>query len=212
MIYLIGAPPRCGKTTLAKKLSKKIGAPWISCDTLCAITRIYTPKKEWHKKYPYYFLRKENKTKSNDDFYNTYSATEIIKALKKQSQTTYDAIDTIIACEIADKNDYIIEGYHITPTFSEKMIKKYGKQNIKTIFLTKFDENKFALDVHKSTTPNDWLIRSTKEKQTFIKVGKMISLYSKYFKKEAEKFNFKFLNMDMNFNEQIDNAIKYLIK
>lgn len=212
MIYLIGAPPRCGKTTLAKKMSKKTKISWISCDTLESIAKIYIAKKDLEKKCPYSFLRRKNGARNNDDFYNTYSSAKIVGVLKKQSEIAHDIVDVIIDCEIDNKNDYIIEGYHITPSFAYGMIKKYGKQNIKAVFLTKFDENKFALDVHKSTTPNDWLIILTKKQETFIKVGKMISLYSKYFKKEAEKYNLKFFNMDTNFNEQINNAIKYLIK
>ena len=34
MIYLIGGPPRCGKTTVASKLSLDTGIPWVSTDTI----------------------------------------------------------------------------------------------------------------------------------------------------------------------------------
>lgn len=91
------------------------------------------------------------------------------------------------------------------------MIKKYGKQNVRAVFLTKFDENKFAKDVQKSTTPNDWLIVLTKKQETFVKVGKMVSLYSKYFEKEAKKFDLRIFNTDNHFTDQISSAIKYLI-
>lgn len=211
MIYLIGGPPRTGKTVLAKKLSKKTKIPWLSCDTLDAITQESTPTNKWREKYPYSFLRRKGKMRGNDEFYRTYSSAKIISVLKKQARSVYDAIDTAIACEIADGNDYIIEGYHIMPSFAQKMIKKYGKQNVRAVFLTKFDANKFAKDVHKSTTPNDWLIVLTKKPETFVKVGKMVSTYSKDFEKEAKKFGLQVFNTDTNFNEQINNAIKYLI-
>lgn len=212
MIYLIGAPPRCGKTTLSKRMSKKYKIPWISCDTLNSITQEHTPQEEWEKKYPYSFLRKKGKlSRSNDAFYNTYSPKKIISVLEKQAKAVHKAIDITIACEIADGNDYIIEGYHISPGFAHKMIKKYGKQNIRAVFLTKFDENKFAKDVRKSTTPNDWLLVLTKKQETFVKVGIMVSEYSKYFEKEAKKFGLKVFNTDTKFTNQINNAIKYLI-
>jgi len=211
MIYLIGSPPRCGKTTLAKKMSKQAKIPWLSCDTLDAITQELTPKDKWQKKYPYSFLRKKS-GRNNDEFYNLYSANKIISILKKEAMAVYGAIDTVIACEIADGNDYIIEGYHIQPSFAKKMINKYGEQNVRAIFLTKFDENKFAQDVHKSITPNDWLIVLTKKPDTFIKVGNMVSVYSKNFEKEARNCGLKTFNMDTHFNDQIDRAIQYLIK
>lgn len=212
MIYLIGAPPRCGKTTLAKKMSKQTKIPWLSCDTLDSITQAYTPKEKWREKYPYSFLRKKSKASNNDDFYNTYSPAKIISVLKKQAQTVYDAIDAVIACEIADGNDYIVEGYHIVPSLVQKMIHKYGKQNVRAVFLTKFDAPKFAIDVHKSTTHNDWLIVLTKKQETFVKVGEMVSLYSQYFEKQAKKFDLQVFNTDKNFNSQISSAIKCLIK
>ena len=46
MIYLIGGPPKCGKTTLAKKLAGKYQIPWISADTLQNIVWAYTPKEK----------------------------------------------------------------------------------------------------------------------------------------------------------------------
>lgn len=211
MIYLIGAPPRCGKTTLAKKMSKQTKIPWLSSDTLDAITQEYTPAKNWKKKFPYSYLRRKVKTRNNDYFYNTYSPTKIVSVLKQESKTVHKAIETVIACEIADRNNYIIEGYHILPSFAQNMIKKFGKNKVRAVFLTKLDENKFVEDVQKSTTPNDWLIVLTKKQGTFVKVGKMVSTYSKDFEREAKKFGLKVFNTDINFNGQINSAIKYLI-
>ncbi|PIZ96919.1 MAG: hypothetical protein COX80_00125 [Candidatus Magasanikbacteria bacterium CG_4_10_14_0_2_um_filter_33_14] len=210
MIYLIGAPPRCGKTTLAKKMSKQNKISWLSSDTLDSVVQTHTPKEEMEKKYPYSTLRKKGKAINNDTFYETYSSQKIMNVLKQEAKAVYKAIDTVIACEIADGNNYIIEGYHIVPSFAQKMIKKYGKQNVKAVFLTKFNAEKFAKDVIKSKTPNDWLLVLTKKPETFLKVGKMVSLYSQYFEKEARKNSLEVFNMDKKFNQQINKAIKYL--
>jgi len=139
MIYLIGAPPRCGKTTLAKQMSRKTNISWLSSDTLDSIAQEYTAGKNWKKKFPYSHLRRIAKTRDNDDFYSKHPSTKIINLLKKQAQSVQTAIETVIACEIADGNNYIIEGYHIVPSFAQKMIAKYCKQNVRAIFLTKFD-------------------------------------------------------------------------
>jgi len=45
MIYLIGGAPRCGKTKVAKQLSKKLGIPWISADSLEGVVAAYVNKK-----------------------------------------------------------------------------------------------------------------------------------------------------------------------
>lgn len=57
MIYLIGGPPKCGKTTLAKKLSKELGIQWVVSDTLQVVVREYVSKyvskEEIDKLYPH---------------------------------------------------------------------------------------------------------------------------------------------------------------
>ena len=80
------------------------------------------------------------------------------------------------------------------------------------MFLVKNDERQFVQDIHKSSTPNDWIIRKTKQEETFHKIAKMIAEYSKYFEKEAKKYKLPILEMDNNFEKQIKNAINTLIK
>jgi len=52
-VYLIGGPPKCGKTTLAKTLSKRLSIPWISADTLQNIASVYIPEEEYEKYFPH---------------------------------------------------------------------------------------------------------------------------------------------------------------
>ncbi len=208
MIYLIGGPPRCGKTTLAKAMSKRFGIPWISTDMLEVVSGGYVTREQWNKSHPYSLLRRKYKT--NDAFYSKLTPQEIVKVLRQQAKATALAIDMAAICEINDGNDYIIEGYHIEPSLAAKLAKKYGKKNFQTIFVTKHNPVAFARDVKKSITPNDWLIVGTKKEETFFKVGKMVSLFSKNFESEAKKYGFKVYKMDDDFQGQIIAATEYL--
>ena len=212
MIYLIGGPPKCGKTTLAKKLSKELGIQWIASDTLQVVTREYVSKyaskKEIDKLYPH----NTQKGKSNDETYSLNTPKQIAKNYIKQAKASFAAIDMFSICEINDGNDYIIEGYHVTPQLAAHLIKKYGSKHFRTLFLVKENIEKFVNKINKSTTPNDWIISKTKNKETYYKIAEMVSYYGQFFEKEAKKFKFKVLNMDNDFGEQLNKAIKLLAK
>lgn len=208
MIYLIGGPPKCGKTTLAKVISRKFGIPWISADTLQVIGRAYEPAKKRDLRYPHSAIRKGHR--DNDVFYQKYSPKEIVSAYKKQAKATALAIDMMAICEITDGNDYIIEGYQVEPVLVAKLIKKYGKEKFSAIFLGKCDPERFVQDLKKSTTPNDWILTNTKKEKTLIKIAEMVKLYSAYFKNEAGKYAFTHLDLSKNFESGLKEAISSL--
>lgn len=206
MIYLIGGPPKCGKTTLAKKLADKYRIPWISADTLQNIVWAYTLKEKHSALFPHSYLRGE----SNDDFYSKHSSQQIIENYVAQGKTTYDAISMMAETYLTDKDDFIVEGYQVTPEIVDCIFKKFGKEHVKAVFLLKYDEQKFIQDIHKSTTPNDWIIRKTKDEATYGRIAKMIAEYSHYFENEAKKYGFKVFNMDNNFEKQLSTIEKDL--
>lgn len=206
MIYLIGGPPKCGKTTLAKKLSDKYRIPWISADTLQNIVWTYTPKEKHSTSFPHSYLRGD----SNDEFYSEHSSSQIVKNYITQGKTTYDAISMMAETYLTDKDDFIVEGYQITPEIVDTIFKRFDREHIKAVFLVKYDEQKFIQNIHKSTTPNDWIIRKTKNEATFGLIAKMIAEYSHYFDTEAKKYGFSIFNMDEDFDKQIDIIEKHL--
>ena len=207
MIYLIGGPPKCGKTTLAKKLSKSFGIPWVSTDTLQCVIKPYMNKEDFSKKFPASYYRGKN----NDEKYSKYSLGEIIEAYRRQAKTAYQAIDMLTICEITDGNDFIIEGYHIEPKLVSELSLKYPEK-VKSIFLVKSDKEKFVRDIKKSTTPNDWIIARTKSKETYQKIANMICEYGNFFEKESKKYGLKVLNMDNGFDKKINSAVSYLVE
>lgn len=207
MIYLIGGPPKCGKTTLAKKLADKYQIPWISADTLQNIVWAYTPKEKHSTLFPHSYLRGE----SNDDFYSEHSPQQIIENYVGQGKTTYNAINMMAETYLTDKDDFIVEGYQVTPEIVDTIFKKFDQEHIKAVFLVKYDEQKFIQDIHKSTTPNDWIIRKTKDESTYGKIAKMVAEYSRYFENEAKKYGFSVFNMDEDFDKQLDVVEKHLM-
>lgn len=206
MIYLIGGPPKCGKTTLAKRLAAKCHISWISADTLENIVWAYTPEEKRPALFPHSSWRGD----SNDEFYSEHSAEEIVRNYITQGQATYDAISMMAETYLTDEDDFIVEGYQVTPEIVDRIFKKFGHEHVKEVFLVRQDEQKFIQDIHKSTTPNDWVIRKTKDKATYGKIAAMIAKYSRYFENEAEKYGLKVFSMDEDFDQQLDVIEKHL--
>ena len=190
MLYLIGGSPKCGK-----KLSKELGVPWVASDTLQVVARKYVSKyisnKELNKLYPHKALR----GKTNDETYSKNTPKQIAKNYIKQAKASYDAIDMFCICEISDGNDYIIEGYHLTPQLVSRLIKKYGKKHFKLLFLLKEDQKKIMANISKSSTPNDWVLVKTKSPETLNKIADMISYYGQFFDNEAKNYGYPTINM-----------------
>jgi 2-phosphoglycerate kinase len=209
MIYLIGGAPKCGKTTLAKKLSRILNISWISTDSLQSVVQTYIGKDEIPKKFPWSFRRK-SAIRLNDVAYKTFSANEIIKFYRIQAKNIFKAIEIMTICEITDGNDLIIEGYHIEPSLVVGLQKKYSEKNVSGIFLVKTNVKKFIQNIPRTSTPNDWIINKTKNKETYLKIADMICKYGKIFANEAKKKRLAVFNMDDNFNKQIDGAIDFL--
>lgn len=87
-------------------------------------------------------------------------------------------------------------------------IKKHGKDHVRAVFLVRNDEEQFVEDIHKSTTPNDWIIRRTKNESTYPKIAKMVVEYSDYFQKEAKRYDLPVFQMDKDFDGQINELVQ----
>lgn len=205
MIYLIGGPPKCGKTTLAKELSKALAIPWTSTDTLQNVIKPYINKEDFPDKFP----SSSESYETNDEKYSTLSSADIISNYRRQAKTLFPAIDMFAISEITDGNDFIIEGYHIEPELVRELSGKYPEK-IASVFLVKTDVEKFVENIRNSTTPHDWVIRKTQNEGTYEKIAKMVVDYSELIQKEAEEYSLKSVNMDDDFDAKVNEAIDSL--
>jgi 2-phosphoglycerate kinase len=192
MIYLIGGAPRCGKTTIAKQLSKKLRISW---------------KEKHGKLFPKAIMRKKTKL-SNDLLYLKYSTKEIVNAYTLQSKTSWTAIEVLVSCYDYEGHDIIIEGHQIHPQLINDLQKKY--KELKGIIVVKSDLKTIVSDALQSKAKNDWFLTRTKNAITFEKIGMMIKKYSDYFIKESKRYKIEVVNMDNNFKKQINKVVNYL--
>lgn len=192
---------------LSRKMSRKLGIPYISADSLESIIREHTPRRQRAAKFPKNEIR--NKTRgSNDLMYGSYSAREIMLAYSRQAKASWKALELFVECEMAEGADYILEGHQIHPELVSKLKKKYG-QDIREIFLIKTDPIGLVEGALKNKARNDWFIQKTKNEETYLKIADMLCLYGKYIGKEAAKHKLTVMSTD-NFQKDISRAMKVL--
>jgi len=206
MIYIIGGSPRGGKSILAKKLSKKINAPYISTDFLKLMLRPYFKGAEKDKMFP--FDKIWQKLDLNDYFMN-YSGKQILNIDLQEGRTIWPGVKLFISHLHKCKMDYIIEGVHLLPN----QVKYFQNDpNIRIVFLGKANEEKIYQGLFKNKSGRDWLLDKIEDKAVLRKVAQALSAYYPYFKKETEKYNLKLINTEDNFPSRINEAIAYLTK
>lgn len=206
MIYLIGGSPRCGKTTIAKKLSQRLKIGWISVDTLESIVREYISNPEDEKLFPKNALRHVT-SNSNDEMYSRFSYQKIANSYIKQGKTSWKAVSTFVEDSIKEGHDFIVEGHQIHPKLAYSLLKQYPKE-IKVYFLAKQDIQALVEGFTKNNAKNDWVIQKTKNPETFYQIAKMLCHFGKYILMEASKYKLPVYLMDKDFKEKINSIVK----
>lgn len=208
MLYLIGGSPRCGKTKVAKALTQKTHVPWFPADYFGAVVFQYISKNDYAAKFPLSNIHDQDPT--NDYLYSNYSPEQIVSFYYTQADSIWAGLKAFIKYAAHDEQDFIIEGYLITPELLSQLDEEVRK-SVRAVFLCKEDETDIEAGLKKNIDPGDWLLKNTHENTTFPKVAKMIRTFGERTKKEADSAKMPVFNMDGNFENKIDEVTKYLL-
>ncbi len=208
MIYLIGGTPRCGKTTVAKRLAKQLNISWIATDYLTASAFQFIPEHEQGNNFPLSKAYEEYGT--NDGVYRQYSAQEIAGFYKSQAKTMWPAVKMFMRAAVRDGEDFVLEGYHFLPQLVAGLDEEIIK-NIKVVFLYREDVADIETNLRKGSHPEDWAIQNTQNQSTFVKIAEMISTYGLEIKNEAEECNMPVFCMDGSFEINVKKAVDQIL-
>lgn len=204
MFYLIGGTPRSGKTTIAKELSKKLGIPWISTDTLESIVMKYVEESKLDIYFPKSVLRRITHN-SNDEMYTKYTPEQIVDAYFEQGKSLALGIESFITDEALYHHNYILEGHHIHPELVSRLEKNF---DLKAIFVGREDVAQTLEAITQNPQENDWVITKTSNTETYPLIAKMLTTFSARIKKETEENNYPYFSMDHNFKETVRSIVK----
>lgn len=207
MIYLIGGPPRCGKTTLAKRVSKELGIPWISTDAFDYIAQHYVSESDRAKLFPKLQQRIESGGGS-DEVYETFTIDQIVEAFLSQAKTIHRAIKGFVDQANDEGWDYIIEGFHLTPDLIHDLTKQ--NPDIRAITLISKHSKETIKRSLGSNAKSDWLRDRVKNKETYPKIEIMINSFSNEIDTQSEGLGLKVIDVTDNLERYLDEAYTYL--
>ena len=85
-----------------------------------------------------------------------------------------------------------------------------GEESVKSVFLTRTDIEEIVEKATQFASEEDWFVEQTENKSTFPKMAEMVREFSKFFEQEAEKHQQKVINVDVQFEERLGEALDYL--
>jgi 2-phosphoglycerate kinase len=208
MLYLIGGPPRSGKTILAAALARRTFLPYFSIDHIAQVIIPYIPEDDHAAKLPLRVAIREA-AYSNDVFYTNHSPEEAVALYERQARTIWPGVENFIRYALNADHDLIIEGWQIIPARLRAIVE--ARDRAQAVFLYKLNEVDIVSGLKSHTAKNDWVVQNTRSEETFNAIGKMISCFGSIIAREATLNDFRAVNTDIDFEASITRTLESLL-
>lgn len=191
MIYLIGGSPRVGKSIIAKQFAENIKGKFVSTDELDT-SDISSPRVIFY----------DNPKK------NIIVPSQRIEFVKNEAERIIPAIDNIISQSLENSKDTIIEGVHLFPSYVDKFIKKFGRDNLTVIFICSTNIELVIEGMVKNTGSNNWSKEFNQE--VLEQIATFTKFFSDYLCQECKRYNLLYKERSNDFQKDILEIIKNL--
>lgn len=214
MIYLIGGPPRCGKTSVTRKLARTIGCSWVQGDWLTQAFSAYVPDGAFiAKEYALDVGPNVPCERRNDVRYTRFTADQIIAYYRALAHQTWPGLKTMIEYALDDGEDFIVEGYQVDPALVSHYLEDnpHHAAHVRVAFLVREDHAAIAAAIRTGSGANDWVVGRTQNEATFGLIARMIVQYSAVIRTEAEAAGLPVFTMDDDFDQRVERVVDSLL-
>jgi 2-phosphoglycerate kinase len=204
MIYLLGGPPRVGKSIISSEIRQKHPVSVVATDTLGAVLEhVLSPETA-----PDLFVI--------DRFHEMPVAervklimkdpAELIDYVRKESHVVWKAVETFIRRENDEGRDALIEGVAILP----ELMSQLNDIPHRVVFIGNQGENhKENIKKSAEANENDWM-RDVSD-QYISAYAMFVNRMSGYIEQEAKKYGFEYIEMDKElFGDVTESVMKAL--
>jgi 2-phosphoglycerate kinase len=189
MIYLLGGPPRVGKSIISKTITKKYGINVVSTDSLGAVLEnVLDPEVD-----PGLFIVNRFNEMATVDKINLMveNTTERINYQIEEGCAVWKAVKPFILREKDEGRDVVVEGVAVLP----ELVNQLENVDYRVVFIgNQGDEHKENIKKSAKENEYDWMRYVSNE---YIDAfATFVVKMSSYIEKEAHKYGFEYIEMD----------------
>jgi 2-phosphoglycerate kinase len=189
MIYLLGGPPRVGKSTISRAIPKKYGISVVSTDSLGSVLEnVLDPEAE-----PGLFVFTRFNEMPAADRINLMveNTPELINYTIEESRAVWKAVKPFILKEKEECRDVLIEGVAVLP----ELVRQIKNIDYRVVFIgNQGNENKKNIKKGADNNEHDWMRYASDE---YIGAfATFVVRMSAYIEQEARKYGFSYIEMD----------------
>ena len=204
MIFLLGGPPRVGKSIISSEIRQKHAVSVVSTDTLGAVLESFlspeaAPDLFVFGKFDEMPMAEQTKLIIADP-------TELIDFVRRESRIVWKAVEAFVRRENDEGRDALVEGVAVLPELMSQL------EDIphRVVFLGNQGEN-HKENIKKSAEENehDWM-RDVGD-QYIGAFAMFVKRMSAYIEQEAKKYGFEYIEMDKeSFGDATEKVMKSL--
>lgn len=189
MIYLLGGPPRVGKSTISRVIPEKHGISVVSTDSLGAVLEnVLRPEAEPGL---FVFARLNERPTKDRIKLMLENTAALINYTVDESRAVWKAVKPFILKEQDEGRDVLIEGVAVLP----ELVSQLENVEYRVVFIgNQGNEHKENIKKGAANNKHDWMRYASSE---YIGAfATFVVRMSAYIEQEARKYGFSYIEMD----------------